>query len=136
MLSTVAGLIRSKGEGLVQAIGALAQQLLGRTPLGPIVGGLFSLIGAVLELRTKAQKVKTDPHEPLRVFPVNSNYDLAANPATALFGLRGVNGAAAYNNAALLRAQLELSLKGDFAEFVTAKVASVLGGQNTRMAPE
>lgn len=133
MLQSIAQLIRSKGQGLAQVLGNLANSLFGRNP---VIGGLIGIATALLETRSKAQTVKTDPLDPLRIVPVNANYDTSANPASALFGLRGVTGAGAYDNAALrLKAQIELSLKGDFGELVAGKVASVLGGQNVRMAP-
>lgn len=81
VLHSIAGLIRNKGQGLAQTLAGLAQQFGGS--MGPMLGGLFDIAGAILESRKKQPSLKDMDYEQVASFARSLTYSLAMNPASA-----------------------------------------------------
>lgn len=81
VLHSIAGMIRSKGQGLAQTLGSLAQQFGGS--MGHVLGGLFDIAGAFLEARKKQPQLKDMDYEQVANFARSLSYSLSMNPASA-----------------------------------------------------
>lgn len=86
-LTTLADGIRYGGSQLIDAIGSVASTLTGN----PMFGAVAGLVGAISDLFKKGGRaLNARIVNVVRTFPQNLQLPLAANPASAVFGARGM----------------------------------------------
>ncbi len=80
--------ITNGAEGVRQALGSLASSLIAALIPGPLGGALGGLVNALFNRPKKPQHVIVD--NAVRVFPANLSLPYAMNPASQVFGSRGM----------------------------------------------
>lgn len=101
LIGDITGAVREKGVALVQALGTLVDRFA--PGFGAVIGALGGLFGKIFGKKKQAVDVKVV--DPVVIAPSSLSYALGANPASAIFGMRGLASGAGY--------MVQIGLSGD-----------------------